>query len=234
VLPRDVKYLLGVYGVEGARREMLLALAGESRQRGWWRSYGDVIPEWFDVFVGLESEAIVMRCFETQLIPGLLQTSDYTEAVLSATHLNSDADAVERLVELQMDRQELFTSRADGPRLTAVVDEAALHRVVGGPAVMGPALTHMARLAATPDVDVRVLPFGAGAHPGMAGAFQILGFPGGTDPDVAYVEYPTGSLYLEAPPEVAALALAFERLRATALDPEESHAHILRLAGGIS
>ena len=164
--------------------------------RGWWSRYVDVIPPWFRAYVDLESAAALIRTYEGQLVPGLLQTEDYTRAVLQGAHLDEPEEEVERRVALRMARQALLT-RADGPRLWAVVDEAALRRPVGGREVMRAQLERLVEATKLPNVTLQVLPFGAGAHPAMVGAFSVLRFGDEDLPDVVYVEHLTNALYLD-------------------------------------
>jgi transcriptional regulator with XRE-family HTH domain len=230
VLPRDVKFLLGVYGVgDGDERDALLSLSRASRQRGWWRQFGDVIPDWFEVYVGLEGEASTLRNYECEFVPGLLQTENYARAVHRATIAAAADGGVDRQVALRMARQERLRT-TEGPRLWVVMNEAVIRRVVGGRAVMRAQLAHLAGACGRPNVTLQVLPFSAGAHPSMNGAFIIMDFPEPTDPDVVYVEYHSGTLYLEKAAEVKRYRLIFDHLRAEALPADESRALITTVA----
>ena len=185
VLPRDVKFLLGVYGVEenGEEWETLLALARESRQKGWWYAYGDAIPEGFETYVGLEADATTLRTYESEYVPGLLQTEDYARAVMRATMLTASDEEIERHVAVRMVRQERLTGPG-APEIWAVVSEAVIRRVVSGEPVMRAQLSRLVEASKQPNITLQVLPFSVGAHAGMDGAFMILGFPAPTDPDV--------------------------------------------------
>lgn len=229
VLPRDVKFLLGVYGVEdnGEEWETLLALARESRQKGWWHAYGDAIPEGFDTYVGLEADATTLRTYESEYVPGLLQTADYAHAVIRATMLTASDEEIERHVAVRMVRQERLTGPG-APETWAVISEAVIRRVVGGGPVMRAQLSRLAETSKQPNVTLQVLPFSVGAHAGMDGAFMILGFPAPADPDVTYVHYYTGTLYLEKPDDLARYTLMFDHLRAAALPVGQSRDLIAR------
>lgn len=227
VLPRDAKFLLGVYGVaeDSEPWNQLLALACESRQKGWWRDFGDAVPEGFETFVGLEAEAAALRAFESECVPGLLQTEDYAHAVIRASMLTASEEEIARHVAVRMARQARL-SGSDAPSLWVVLGEAAIRRPVGGAAVMRAELDRLLDASDLASVTLQVLPFSAGAHPGLDGAFTILGFPG--DPDVVYVHYYTGTVYLEKPDDTGAYSLMFDHLRALALAPGASRDIIVR------
>ncbi len=194
---RDILDLLALYGVTDADETAgIVALAREANVPGWWHTFGDVMPPWFRAYVDLESAATLIRTYEGQLIPGLLQTEDYVHAVMRGAQIDSSSQETERRIALRMKRQEVLT-RPDGPRLWAVVDEAALRRRVGSPKVMRAQIERLIDAAKLPNVILQVLPFGAGAHPAMAGAFSLLRFAVEELPDVVYVEHLTSALYLD-------------------------------------
>lgn len=228
VLPRDVKYLLNVYGVEGEARDVLMALAREARQKGWWHSYGEAIPTWFEVYVGLESDAATMDQYDAEHVPGLLQTAEYARSLFEAFPID-DGTEIEKRVELRMARTEYLTSD-DGPKFWAVLNEAVIRRKVGGSRTMRQQLRHLGEMAKLPNVTLQVLPFEAGAHPAMSGSFTILGFPEPSDPKVVFMETQTGGLYLEKAHEIVRYTLAFDHLRAAALRPSDSQTLIARAA----
>jgi transcriptional regulator with XRE-family HTH domain len=233
VRPTDLRLLLDIYGVDGERREALLTLARQAKERGWWQSYGSAIPQWFQVYVGLEAEASSVRVYEAELVHGLLQTPGYYRAFLRAAPAAAvDAEA-DRKIEVRLARQERLTEQ-DPPEYWTVLNEAVIRRVVGGAEVMREQLGHIADMAALPHVNVQVLPFSAGEHPAMDGSFEILGFPEPADPDVVYLENQAGSLYLEEQPEIDRYARMFSHLMAKALDPEESRRMIARIAGDLT
>lgn len=229
VSPRDVRDMLELYGVEPQQRESLVQLARESRQKGWWHAYSDAIQPRFATYVGLEDAAAEIRTYEVNLIPGLLQTEDYARTVIGAGNLTGTQEDVERRVALRMARQPTLTGDSP-PQLWAVLDEAALRRTVGGPGLMRLQLDHLVDLAAMPNVAVQVIPFTAGAHPGMGKPFVILAFPERADPDVVYLEDLTSTLYLEDVDEIDRYNMLFNHLRATALSFEESASLITSVA----
>lgn len=226
----DLLQLLDVYGVHGETRERLLDLARQARERGWWHPFGNIIPEWFQAYVGLETEAAELRWYEAELVPGLLQTADYYRAFISTAPQADPPEVIDRKVELRLVRQQRLTEEKDPLRLWAILNEAVLHRRVGDPESMRAQLDHLVHLSERQNITIQVLPFAAGPHPAMDGSFVIIEFPEQADPDVVYLESQTGSLYLEAPAVIDRYNLVFNHLRAKALDPEQSRAMILRAA----
>jgi len=199
---RDLRDLLDLYQVDDPQEVAdTLALAREANHPGWWQHYGDVLPAWFRAYVDLESAASLIRTYEGQFIPGLLQTDDYIRAVVQSAHLDHTAEDVGRRVRLRMARQTVLT-REQPPRLWAVIDEAALRRPVGGREVMRGQLERLVDASKLANVTLQVLPFGLGAHPAMAGSFSILRFGDQELPDVVYLEHLTGASYLEKRDEV--------------------------------
>jgi transcriptional regulator with XRE-family HTH domain len=225
VSPRDVRDMLEIYGIPEDQRESLVQLARDSRQKGWWHAYSDTIQPQFATYLGLESAASEIRIYEVSLIPGLLQTEDYARTVISAGMMNSPHEDIERRVELLMARQPALT-RADPPKLWAVLDEAALRRRVGGAGLMRLQLDFLLGVTGLPNVAVQVIPFGGGAHPAMGRPFVVLVFPERADPDVVYLEDLTSALYLEDVDEVDRYNVFFNHLRATALSFDDSCALI--------
>ena len=226
VTPRDVRDMLELYGIEEDRREALVQLAREARQKGWWHAYNEVFT---GSFVGLEAEAASLHTHQALLVPGLLQTEDYTRAVIRAVRPGVETAEIEKRVQGRMARQRLLTE-SQPPEYWAVLDEAVLHRVTGGPEVMHAQLTRLVEAAAMPNVTLQVVPFGAGAHAGMEAPFLILGFPEQADPDVVYVENSMSGVYLEEASDVHRYALIFDHLRAAALDPENTVDMVSRMA----
>lgn len=218
VTPRDVRDMLEVYGIEDDQREALVQLAREARKKGWWHAYSEVFT---GAFIGLESDASSLHTHQALLVPGLLQTEGYSRAVIRATRPDAAEAEVERRVAARLARQKLLTD-AHPPEYWAVVDEAVLHRVVGGPQVMRAQLGHLVKLAALPHVTLQVVPFAAGAHAGVESPFLILGFPEQADPDVVYVECATTGVYLEQQSDVHRYTLMFDHLRAAALKPDDT------------
>lgn len=218
VTPRDVRDMLELYGISGDAQDALVQLAREARRRGWWHAYNEVFT---GAFVGLEADASSLRAFQALLVPGLLQTDSYARAVIKAMRPDADETEVARRVAARMARQQLLTDPAP-PEYWAVIDEAVLHRSVGGPEVMGEQLARLREVAELPHVTIQVVPFATGAHSGMEGPFLILSFPEQADPDVVYVDSTPTGLYLEAVADVHRYALMFDHLRATALKPDDS------------
>jgi transcriptional regulator with XRE-family HTH domain len=226
VTPRDARDLLELYGVAEDKREALVQLAREARQKGWWHAYSEVFT---GSFVGLEQDAASLHTHQALLVPGLLQTERYTRAVHRAIRPDVQESEVDRRGKARMERQRLLTD-PNPPEYWAVIDEAVLNRTVGGPSVMREQLSHLVDVAALPNVTLQVVPFNAGEHAGMEGSFLILGFPEQADPDVVYVEYTTSGVYLEQPSDVRRYTVMFDHLRATALKPDDTVAMIKRAA----
>jgi transcriptional regulator with XRE-family HTH domain len=233
VRPVDLRALLDIYDVQGDEREVLLTLAREARTRGWWQSYSsDAVPEWFQVYLGLEAEAAMIREYDAELIPGLFQTEDYYRAFMQAAPPSGDDQTIDRMISVRTARQERLT--ADGaPEFWVVLNEATIRRVVGSAEVMRRQLERVAELAERPNISVQLLQFRSGAHPAMDGSFTVLGFPEAPDPDVVYIESKTGSLYLEKEPEVERYRAMFTHLVASAVGPEESRRLIGEAAAAI-
>ncbi|MGW0593637.1 helix-turn-helix domain-containing protein [Streptosporangium sp. NPDC002607] len=226
----DVRAMLQLYGLrEGAGYEALVQLAKQAKERGWWHAYSDVIPQWFQVYVGLEAEASSLRNYEPELVHGLFQTEDYARAIYQAARVTDAPDEIERHVSLRMARQDVITRSEQPMNFWAVVNEAALRRRVGGTRVMKEQLQRLADISAQPNVTIQVLPYAIGAHAAMLGSFAILSFSEGAS-EVTYLEYVTGSLYLEKAEEIQAYTLAYDHLRASALDPRDSIDMITKLA----
>jgi transcriptional regulator with XRE-family HTH domain len=199
---RDIVDLLALYGVDDPVDVVeFVILAREANAPGWWHDFGDLLPQWFRAYVDLESAAGLIRTYEGQLVPGLLQTEDYMRALVGAAQLGDSPAEAERRVALRLGRQALL-EREDAPRLWAVVDEAALRRPVGGPKVMRAQLERLIEATEQPNVTLQVLPLAAGAHPAMVGAFSVLRFADQDLPDVVYVEHLNSARYLDRREEV--------------------------------
>ncbi len=192
---RDVADLLTCYDVaDQAERATLLALAEQAIAPDWWRAYRDVVPDWFGAYLGLEQAASIIRGYEAQFIPGLLQTQDYARAVLTLGHGDAPAAEAERRVGLRMKRQQ-FLRRLDAPRLWVIIDEAALRRPVGSTATMRAQLRHLTEVAELPCVTIEILPSRTGGHAAATGPITILRFPEDEIPDMIYLEHPSGAVY---------------------------------------
>ncbi|WP_018832648.1 helix-turn-helix domain-containing protein [Salinispora tropica] len=223
IKPRDVRAALALYQVTGADAEALIEIARGAQQRGWWQSYSDVLPEWFEFYVGLEAEAAALHTYEGEAVPGLLQTEAYAREVFRHT---AGEEGLERKVAARLRRQEVL-HRDDPVQLSVVLNEAVLCRTVGGNSVMADQLAHIADVAQLPNVTVQVLPFSAGGHPAMSAPYVILAFADTADAAVVYLENLTTGLALEGAEHVAGYSLVHEELRRLALDPGASQAHLL-------
>jgi hypothetical protein len=225
---RDIIDLLRLYGVaDPTEVAEFLALAREANSPGWWQHYGDVLPPWFRTYVDLESVATLIRTYEGQFIPGLLQTDDYMRAVVQGGDLDQSSEEVGRRVRLRMARQVVLT-REQPPRLWAVVDEAALRRPVGGREVMRGQLERLIEATKLANVTLQVLRFEAGAHPAMLGAFSILRFADRGLPDVVYLEHVTNAVYLDKRDEVEHYLDVMELLCVAAEPPARTVAFLER------
>jgi transcriptional regulator with XRE-family HTH domain len=219
---RDMVDLLRLYEVsDPGEVAEFLALAREANAPGWWQHYGDVLPQWFRTYVDLESAASLIRTYEGQFVPGLLQTDGYMRAVVRGAHLEDSGEEVGRRVRLRMARQTLLTGEQP-PRLWAVVDEAALRRPVGGRDVMRGQLERLVEATKLPNVTLQVLPFASGAHPAMVGSFSVLRFPDQELPDVVYLEHLTSALYLNKADEVDRYLHVMETICVRAAAPDQT------------
>jgi transcriptional regulator with XRE-family HTH domain len=207
--------LLDLYRVAEPRRGELLTLLREAGQRGWMQPYRSELPEVYSDYIGFEEQARVISNYESLLVPGLLQTEGYARAQLRGTLPTASEGEVESRVAARMERQ-LVLLKDDAPKLWAIMDEAALHRLVGGSVVMREQVAHLLEARSLPNVTIQVVPYGAGAHPGMDGSFVILDFPDVDDSSIVYVESAAGGLFLEENAEIRRYILMFEHLRAAA------------------
>jgi len=221
----DLEDMLDLYDVRSPDRDALVALGRDSRRRGWWTTYKDVFT---GSYVGLEYEAARIQV-ASHIVPGLFQTPEYARAVIAETRPALDADEVERRVAARVARQQAVLHRDNAPDIHVVLDEAALHRRVGGEEVMMQQLAGLAKASAQPGITIQVLPFAAGASAALEGDFVILAFPDPEDPPVAYAEGLFGDLYLESKEELDRYSLAWTHLLDKALSPAESAAMISEL-----
>jgi transcriptional regulator with XRE-family HTH domain len=216
---RDVADLLTLYGVaDEQERTALLALARQANTPGWWHRYSDVLPAWFQSYLGLEAAAALIRTYEVQFVPGLLQTPEYARAVILLGHAGASTEELERRVSLRMARQQLL-KRPHPPQLWVVVDEAVLRRPIGGVDVMRAQIELLIEATKTSHVRLQVIPFNAGGHAAAGGAFTILRFPDEELPDVVYIEQLTSALYLDKREDRDHYAAAMERLCVEAEPP---------------
>ncbi|MEU0197352.1 MULTISPECIES: helix-turn-helix transcriptional regulator [unclassified Streptomyces] len=226
---RDVADLLTLYGVtDEAERATLLALAEQANTPAWWRYYSDVVPTWMQTYLGAEQAASLIRCYQVQRVPGLLQTADYARAAIRLAHPDAGAEEIDRRVALRMTRQRILR-RQPAAQLWAVLDEAALRRPVGGIRVMRAQLRHLIEMCRLPQVTVQILPFHAGGHAAEGGPVTILRLPGGQLPDVVYLEKLTTALYPDRPAEIERYWDAMNRLVVEAEPPDETPTILHRL-----
>jgi hypothetical protein len=219
---RDVADLLTLYGmVDEHEREVLILLARQSNAPNWWNRYGDVLPQWLQSYLGLEAAATVIRSYEVQFIPGLLQTAEYARAVIMLGHGAAPDEEIERRVALRLERQQLL-HKPTAPTLWMVIDEAALRRPMGGVAVMRGQLQALIACTERPNIKIQLLPFRVGGHAAAGGAFTILRFDGNELPDVVYIEQLTGAIYLEKRDDVDLYAATIEELCVQAEPPENT------------
>ena len=209
---RDVADLLTLYGVHDvAEREKALGLARRASTNGWWHNYNDILPRWFENYIGLEEAASRIRAYEVQFVPGLLQTEGYARAVTLLGHNGAAQEEVERRVEMRMKRQELLHSD-HAPHLWAVVDEAVVRRLLGGRDVMREQLRHLITLCELPNVTLQIVPFARGGHAAAGGPFSILRFAEPDLPDIVYLEQLTSALYLDKRDDIERYLTVMEQL----------------------
>jgi hypothetical protein len=219
---RDVGDLLTLYGLDdGEERERLLALAREANNPGWWHRYGDVLPSWFHSYLGLEAAAALIRTYELQFVPGLLQTTDYVRAVVQLGRGLIPADEVERRVTLRVNRQGIL-SRPNPVRLWAVVDESVLRRPIGGVKAMMMQLDYLIEATHLPNITLQVMQFGSGGHAATGGAYSILRFPEQDLPDIVYIEHLTSALYLDKLEDLDQYTATMEALCVAAPPPNQT------------
>ncbi len=224
----DVEAMCKVYGADDKLTEALMGLAKETKSRGWWQAYGDVIPDDFDVYIGLEEAASTVAWYESELIPGICQTPDYARTLIKADHPEDDGKEIDRRVQVRIARQKLLTRATAPPKMDIVLNESIVRRPVGGKTVMSAQLKRLIEISELSNVSVRVMPFSAGLHHGiMSGPFVVLRFPVNgdgkeTEPPTVYVDGFTGALYLDKPNEIQKYDLAFADIWASALAEDAS------------
>ncbi|TCK26601.1 helix-turn-helix domain-containing protein [Pseudonocardia endophytica] len=219
---RDVVDLLGLYGVTDADEQRhWIGLVRRANTPGWWQSYSDILPSWFEPYLRLEQAAQVIRTYQVQLVPGLLQSEPYARAVTALADDREDANELERRVHVRMTRQKLL-AEPDSPTLWAVVEEAALRRLTDTPSLLRSQVEHLLTLSALPAVTLQVMPLQAGGHPGAGGPFTILRFAEADLPDVVYLEQLTSSLYLDKRSDVERHIQVMDRICVQARTPEAS------------
>jgi transcriptional regulator with XRE-family HTH domain len=236
----DVEVMCRVYKAQSGMTTALMSLAKETKARGWWQAYGDAVPEWFDLYVGLEAAASKLSLYGQELVPGLFQTADYARTVITADHPEESDEEADRRVSLRMARQALVRRTIDPPALQVTLNESVLRRTVGGHQVMAAQLQRLAEASELPNVSLRVVPFAAGFHPGvLSGSFNILRFPlngGGqeSEPPTVYADLYTGALYLDKPSEIDRYSEAYAGIWEHALDEEASRELIQQAAEALT
>lgn len=224
VSPRDVRDLLGIYGVTGDQWDALIQLAREARQKGWWQGYEHSVEPHMATYLAMVSEASQIRHYSVTRIPTLLQAEDYARALVTGGRAWPDrySGPADRNVEMQMERQR--RAAVSMPEVWAVLDEAAVRRQVGGREVMREQIEHLIGLSAMPHFFLQLIPYTSGAYPALDLPFVILGFADPADPDVVGIGYPTGALWIEDTDEVHRYNLLFHHLQAAALPFADSTA----------
>ncbi len=218
----DIADLLTLYGItDRTEREQLLSLASRANQPGWWQRYHDVLPPWFQAYIGLEESAQSIRSYDAQFIPGLLQTEQYAAAVLALGDFS--LDEADRLVILRKERQRRFLSGE--MRLWAIVDEVALRRPIGGTEILCGQLEHLREVCQQQRLTLQITPFAAVSH-AAPGSFSILRFADPGMPDMVYAEHLTSAMYIDKRAEVDRYLLAMERLSIVSSPPDASVAII--------
>jgi len=219
---RDIADLLTLYGVtDPQEREPLLTMARQANTPSWWQEFNDVLAPWFQSYLGLESAASLIRTYEVQFVPGLLQTAEYAQAVIMLGHSAISEEELQRRIEVRRARQAIL-EHPDAPQLWAVIDEAALRRPIGGPAVMRLQLEALIKASIQPNVRLQVIPFTSGGHAAAGGPFTILRFPEPELADVVYLEQLTSALYLDKAEDVAQYEKALKELQQDSPGPDES------------
>ena len=219
---RDVVDLLTLYGVTGEEeREAVLRLMRQANTRGWWQEHSDLLPSWFETYLRLEQVARVVRTYQVQFVPGLMQNEEYARAVITHGHRSQPPEELERRVQLRMDRQKVLY-QANAPQLWAVIDEAALTRPFGPRRVMRAQLEYLLEISAAPNITLQVLPFRSGAHAAAGGSFSILRFAEPDIPDVVYLEQLTSAVFLDKRADVEEYLTIMERIGVQAETPVQS------------
>lgn len=231
ILPRTVRTLCQAYGIGAPMLDHMMRLAEESDDRGWLLEYSDTVPNWFERYVGEEADATEIWEYESEFVPGLLQTAAYCRAVSAISGPNVTEDQLQRSVALRQARQTRLNDKRP-PKLVTIINESVLRRAVGGPDVMREQLEHLLDLAKRPNIAIQALPFEAGGHPAMTGSFIMLHFPPGTGVATIFVEVPDGALYPDRPVDFDHYTWMIGRLRELALSPDDTIALVSTLVRG--
>ena len=226
---RDIVDLLALYGVmDDDEREQIMGLMRQANTRGWWQQHSDLLPSWFEMYLRLEQVAKVLRTYQVQFVPGLVQNEEYAREVIRHGHRSRSDYEIDRRVQLRMDRQKML-SEPDAPHLWAVLDEAALTRPFGPARVMRSQIKHLLEVSESPNIDLQILPFRSGAHAAAGGSFTILRFAEPDLPDIVYLEQLTSAVYLDKRSDVEDYVMIMERITVQAETPADSKATLRRL-----
>lgn len=218
---RDVADLLMLYGItDKQEQEAFLAMARQANVPGWWQRYSDVLPRWFEMYLGLEQASSVIRTYEPQLIPDLLQTREVAGALIQLGHPGGSSDDIERRIALRITRQEVLT-QPEAPNLWAVIDESALWRL-GARSVIRAQVQHLIEMADLPNVTLQVIPIYSRAYAAVGGPFTILRFAEPDLPEIVYLEQLTTALYLDKIQDVQHYMLVMDRLCIQAKSPADT------------
>lgn len=219
---RTMTTLLDLYEVSDEQRNAITALFKGAETQGWLRPYRSDLRDELNAYIAFESEASTVRNYQSLFVPGLLQTEEYARAVIRGVWPSATAKDLEQHVQARMERQVLLTKDDDPLKLSAIVDEAALRRCVGGPAVMGAQMQRLQVMAERPNVTLQVIPYAAGAHPGMPGGFSLLSFPDPDDPEIVYIDSMANDLFLESEQDLRRYTATFNSLTKMALSADDS------------
>ena len=220
VKPGDIWALARLYDVSNQMTDALVSLAAGTRDEGWWEEFGAAVPDWLGLYAGLEGAAASILTYHPELVHGLLQTPDYARAIIRTGEGVSE-EMIDQRLAFRMERQRSVLARNNPGRIQAILGAGTLSLVVGSPAIMEAQITHLRTFSARDQIDVRILPWTAGAHPSMKGAFTILGFDDPDDPSLVYVESHLGARYLEQPTQVEEYRRIFGVLRSKSIPLEE-------------
>jgi transcriptional regulator with XRE-family HTH domain len=229
----ELEAMLDMYGVtDRVRRQALFTISRDSRQKGWWHPYAELLRPSAQDLLAMESEAESILAYESVLIPGLLQTEGYAHALIKSGTSAADDDSVAKRVTLRMERKQIF-QRERPPRLIAVIDEAALRRTIGGPDVMVGQLCHLIEACDPPRIALHVVPLEIGAHPGLDGPFHLISYPEEVGLDVVLLDQRYGGVYVEEPEQVRSYRILFDHIRSLALSSPQSKDLIRGLIQGL-
>jgi transcriptional regulator with XRE-family HTH domain len=230
ILAKNVKFLCQLYGVGAPEVDMLVRQAEESNDRGWWLSYSDTMPNWFETYVGFEADASAIWTYESELVPGLLQVPSYVRALKAVHEDDGDETETVKSISFRLARQKRLETRA--PVLRAVLNESVLRRRFGSAEDMMEQIEHLINVSLRDNVTLQVLPFDVGLHTSMKGPFSMLTLPDEPAPNFVYLEHQDGAVYLERPTDLTRYTRAFEALVQRALSPESTRDFMTSLMGG--